>query len=75
MEILRKLWSTLNIPYEPAVVSSLDTMDLGPRRNTDNPVMVSFRSGGVLGQESTRCTDPILHLGLQTSRNDLVELF
>jgi len=39
MEALKKLWSILNGSTTP---SPLDTMDLGPTTNTENPVMVSF---------------------------------
>lgn len=47
MEGLKKLWSILNSVYDPMTVPSLDAMDLGPSTNTENPLMVSFRSDEV----------------------------
>jgi len=42
MEALRTLWSILHdIFYGIAAPCPLDDMDLGPTKNTENPVMVS----------------------------------
>ena len=38
--MLRKLWSIVSGPHDPSI--PLDMMDLGPTKNTENPVMVSL---------------------------------
>jgi hypothetical protein len=69
-----KLFSILNNAHDPTTLSSLDTMDLGPTKNTENPVMVSF-SHVATDEVPTLRTDPILYLGLQTPSTELVGLF
>lgn len=49
MERLMKLLSIFNSADDSAALYSLDTMDLGPTKNTENPVMVSFNSDVALG--------------------------
>lgn len=38
--MLKKLWSIVSGPHDPSI--PLDMMDLGPTKNTENPVMVSL---------------------------------
>lgn len=40
MEKVKKLWSIVTNAHDPTTPASLD-MDLGPTKNTENPVMVS----------------------------------
>jgi hypothetical protein len=47
MEGLKTLWSVLNGSHASTVLSPLATMDLGPTKNTENPVMVSFSQSGL----------------------------
>jgi hypothetical protein len=48
MERLKKLWSIFTNAHDSMTLSPLDTMDLGPTKNTENPVMVGLRSDEVL---------------------------
>ncbi|KAF9648737.1 glycoside hydrolase family 13 protein [Thelephora ganbajun] len=42
MDRLNKLWSVFNSSHDSTALSPLDTMDLGPTKNTENPVMIQF---------------------------------
>lgn len=67
MEMLTNLWSFLYSYYDPTVYAPLDTMDLGPTTNTENPVMVSFARALTPRGTLTLQIDPVLYLGFQTS--------
>lgn len=64
MDKLKKIYTLLHQTYDPTAFPSSNSMDLGPTSNTENPVMVSFRSGEVLDEMLTLRIDPILYLGL-----------
>jgi hypothetical protein len=49
-------------------------MSLGPDKNSKNPLMVRQFPWGMCTLTLT-FTDPILHVGLRPSRNELVEAF
>ena len=71
--MLKKLWSIVSGPHDPSI--PLDMMDLGPTKNTENPVMVSLLAAmGPSNESLTPSTDPILYVGIQTPYTQLVEV-